>query len=397
MSDYHFQSEIAETNRATIIRRDAQTNARVAKPRVLMVGMHLTKTRGGITTLIAEILKSPLKDDFEFIYIESQAEDFGKFGKLFLAFGAVFRFIFNCLWKRPKLVYVHLGSNASLYRESVFIFLAKLFGKKTVAHFHAGDIDNYFPFQSRAGQKFIRAALNLSDKLIAVSQESARQLRDLTNSTNVSVIANAIDTSIFKRDFAAENKLDDRTIRLLFVGAVGKLKGERDLIKALAILRGRQPNININIKVSFLGYGAENLKDYCEESGISEFVEHLGAVSMSERIDFYRKADIFVLPTYAEAMPMSVIEAMAAGLAIITTNVGGIPELIEDDAHGILFSPGDTETLAEKILFLLENENIRIDIGRKAREKAQAQMDFKTYAEKLRAHLSAACDSEIEI
>jgi glycosyltransferase involved in cell wall biosynthesis len=317
---------------------------------------------------------------------------------MFLALGAIFRFIFNCLWKRPKLVYVHLGSNASLYRESIFIFLAKLLRKKTVAHFHAGDIDNYFPFQSRTGQKFIRTALRLSDKLIAVSEESARQLRDLTGSPNISVISNAIDTSIFNnRDSAAKNKPETRTIRLLFVGAVGKLKGEKDLIKALALLRERQPNININIKVSFLGYGAENLKDYCAESGVGEFVEHLGAVSMAERIGFYQKADIFVLPTYAEAMPMSVIEAMAAGLAIITTNVGGIPELIEDGAGGILFSPGDVAALAEKISLLLENENIRTSLGAKAQQKAREQMDFKTYAEKLRAQLLDACEPKIEI
>ena len=400
MSDYHFQSEIAEPNRAAIVRQDAQrkTRARIGKPRVLMVGMHLTKTRGGITTLIAEILKSPLKDDFEFVYIESQAEDFGKFGKMFLALKAISRFIFNCLRKRPKLVYVHLGSNASLYRESIFIFLAKLLGKKTITHFHAGDLDNYFPFQNSAGQKFIRTALRRSDKLIAVSQESARQLRDLTQSANVSVIANAIDTSIFNNgDSAAKNKPDERAIRLLFVGAVGKLKGEKDLIKALALLRQRQPNININIKVAFLGYGAENLKDFCDESGVGELVEHLGAVSMAERIGFYQKADIFVLPTYAEAMPMSVIEAMAAGLAIITTSVGGIPELIEDGANGFLFSPGDVEALAEKISLLLENENIRTRLGAKARQKARAELDFKAYAGKLRAQLSAACEREIEI
>ncbi|HEX9960008.1 MAG TPA: glycosyltransferase family 4 protein [Pyrinomonadaceae bacterium] len=398
MSDYHFQTEMAETNTAAVIRRDARskTGALAGKPRVLMVGMHLTKTRGGITTLIAEILKSPLKDDFEFIYIESQAEDFGKFGKMFLAFGAVFRFVFSCLLKRPKLVYVHLGSNASLYRESVFIILAKLFGKKTIAHFHAGDIDNYYPFQSRIGQKIIRSALSLSDKLIAVSNESARQLRDLTGSANISVITNAIDTSIFNNpDSSSKNMERERTTRLLFVGAVGKLKGERDLIKALAILRERKPDINI--KVSLLGYGAENLKDYCEESGISELVEHLGAVSLSERIGFYQKADIFVLPTYAEAMPMSVIEAMAAGLAVIATNVGGIPELIEDGADGILFSPGDAKALADIISLLLENKNIRLSLGEKARQKAREQMDFKTYAEKLGAHLSAACGSETEI
>jgi glycosyltransferase involved in cell wall biosynthesis len=396
MSDYHFQTEIAEPNSAAVVRREAQskTRARPKKPRVLMVGMHLTKTRGGITTLIAEILKSPLKDDFEFVYVESQAEDFGRFGKMFLAFGAVFRFIFNCILKRPSLVYVHLGSNASLYRESVFILLAKLFGKKVITHFHAGDIDNYYPFQNKIGRTFIREALSLSDNFIAVSRESARQLRDLTDSANISVIPNAIDTSIFNNpDSAAKN--NDRTIRLLFVGAVGKLKGERDLIKALAILRRRKPNINI--KVSFLGYGAENLKDFCDEQGISELVEHLGAVSLAERVGFYQKADVFVLPTYAEAMPMSVIEAMAAGLAVITTNVGGIPELIEDGADGILFSPGVVEPLADVISLLLENENIRLSLGEKARRKAREQMDFKTYADKLRARLSAACGSETEI
>jgi len=402
MSDYHFQSEIAEPVAGAVVRQGAQGKSvasRAAKPRILMVGMHLTKTRGGITTLIAEILKSTLKDDFEFVYIESQAEDFGRFAKLLLAFGAVFRFVFSCLRQRPKLVYVHLGSNASLYRESLFIYLAKLFGKKTVVHFHAGDIDNYYPFQSRAGQKFIRTALRLSDGLIAVSRESARQLCDLTGSAaNISVIANAIDTSVFdNRDAlaAAKNKSDDRTIRLLFVGAVGKLKGERDLIQALALLR--RAKANLNIKVSFLGYGAENLADFCKESDVYELVEHLGAVSLDERIGFYQKADIFVLPTYAEAMPMSVIEAMAAGLAIVATDVGGIPELIEDGADGILFSPGEVEALADIISLLLENENIRVNLGRKAQRKARAQLDFKAYTDELRVQLlNAARDSENE-
>ena len=119
-----------------------------SKLRVLMVGMHLTKTRGGITTLIAEILNSPLRNEFEFTYIESQAEDFGKFRKVFLALQAIWRFILNCLLKNVDLIYVHIGSNASLYRESFFIILAKLFGKKVISHFHAGDVDNYYPFQN---------------------------------------------------------------------------------------------------------------------------------------------------------------------------------------------------------------------------------------------------------
>ncbi len=386
MKNIYFQSETAGQKTVSAIRsgKPEKTVAAQRKPHILMVGMHLTKTRGGITTLIAEILKSAVRDDFEFIYVESQAEDFGKFGKMFLAVRAILRFVWNCIRQRPELVYVHLGSNASLYRESVFILLAKLFGKKTVTHFHAGDIDNYYPFQTRIGQKFISFAINLSDSLIAVSRESAGQLRNITQSPNICVINNAIDTSIFN---ARGDSSSSGAVRLLFVGAIGKLKGERDLIKALTMLRDKKPNI----KVSFLGCGAESLKDYCEELGVAGFIEHLGAVSMAERIAFFEKADIFVLPTYAEAMPMSVIEAMAAGLPVISTSVGGIPELITDGADGVLFPPGDVNALAEKISFLLDNKDIRLNIGKKAREKAVRQMDFRLYVNKLRNHLLIAC------
>lgn len=390
MNKCHFQSEVIERTAETAVlpatTRTALSGAK--KPRVLMVGMHLTKTRGGISTLIAEILKSPLKEDFEFTYIESQAEDFGKFGKAFLALSAIARFVWNCISKRPNLVYVHLGSNASLYRESIFIFLAKLFGKKVITHFHAGDVDNYYPFQRKIGQKFIQTALRLSDSFIAVSQESAKQLRDITQSQNISVITNAIDTSVFNGD---KKSLTDEpggdAVRLLFVGAVGKLKGEKDLIKALALLRDNKPNL----KISFLGYGAENLRDYCERFEVGNLVEYLGAVPMNERIEFFRRSDIFVLPTYAEAMPMSVIEAMAAGLPVISTRVGGIPELIEDGVDGILFAPGDVGALAEKISFLLNTKDTRIKIGKKAKQKAREQMDFRVYVNKLRTLLFAMC------
>lgn len=391
MNKHHSQFRIAERNIASsVVSENARKYAAIAevKPRILMVGMHLTKTRGGITTLINEILNSPLKDEFEFVYIESQAEDFGKLGKILLALQAIWQFVWNCLRKRSALVYVHLGSNASLYRESAFIFLAKIFGKKVVTHFHAGDIDNYYPFQSRIGQTFIRRALALSDTIIAASEESAARLRNITDSPNISVVINAIDTSIFNCDNSSEKRQDDNTVRLLFVGAIGKLKGERDLIKALAILR---ESGKFNLKVSFLGYGAESLKTCCDESGISEFIEFLGAVSLSERIAFFQKADIFVLPTYAEAMPMSVIEAMAAGLPVVTTPVGGIPEIIEDGETGLLFPPGDANALAEKISFLLNNKDARIEIGKKARQKARAEMDFQVYVNKLRTHLSASC------
>lgn len=353
-------------------------------PKILMVGMSLTKTRGGISTLISEILNSDLNSDFAVEYIESQAEDFKGFNKLILALKAVFLFVVKILTKNPSLVYVHIGSNASLYRESFFVVLAKIFGKKTVAHFHAGNVDEYLEKQSKSGRKFISWAIGQSDKLIAVSKDSAEKLQKLAPKNEIEIIVNAIDTKPFE---FSQNRFENRStiVRLLFVGAMGKLKGETDLADAIKIISTK----NTDFRVSFLGFGGENLQKYCAEIRIENFIEFVGAVSLTERLAFFEKADIFVLPTYAEAMPMSVIEAMAAGLPIVSTTVGGIPELIEESEEGFLIEPANAQKLAEKLSILISDKDLRIKMGKKAQEKVGKELDFRVYTEKLKASLFA--------
>lgn len=352
--------------------------------RVLMVGMHLTKTRGGISTLTKEILNSSLRDDFEFEYVASQAEDFGKFAKAFLAFKSVFRFVRQCVQHSPELVYVHVGSNASLYRESFFIVLAKIFGRRTVAHFHAGDFDFYYEKQNAPGKFFIRRAIGLSDGLIAVSADSARRLSELVGANKkVICIPNGVKTREF--DFPAKRG-NDKTTQLLFVGAIGKLKGERDLIRALQILKKRG---EFDLKISMLGYGAENLQSSFDEAGIGDWIEFLGAVALESRGEFYRNADIFVLPTYGEAMSMSIIEAMSAGLPVVSTDVGGNPELVENGVNGWLVKAGDAEDLADKIAFFINDKTARKEFGASGKRKAQTNFDISVCVESLREVMSA--------
>jgi len=386
MSEYRYQSIANEQRPVSGIYRANAPEALISNERtlVLMVGMHLSKTRGGITTLTADILNSELDREYDFRYVASQAEDFGIHRKLLQALTAVIRFLWISLFERPKLVYVHIGSNASLYRESVFVLLAKLMGRPVVAHFHAGDIDNYFPRQSELGKRYIRFAVGLSDTIIAVSTESARQLSQLNAGLNISIIPNAIDTAAFDDCMRPSVKPNgDEPVRLLFVGAIGKLKGEKDLIDALVIIRKK----GFNVKASFLGYGAENLAAYCRKRRVADLLDHLGPVPMEERISFYQQADIFVLPTYAEAMPISVIEAMAAGLPVVSTPVGGIPELIHDGEEGLLCPSGDVNALAEKIMCLVSDHQRRTEMGTKGRKRVREQMDFTAYVGRLRAEL----------
>lgn len=390
MTEQEFPTNAGHFERAAPIHGATHCRYRdgIKPPRILMVGTHLTKTRGGISTLITEILNSRLSRDFEIEYIESQAEDFGKVGKAMLAVKSITQFSWDCLTKHPNLTYVHLGSNASLYRESVFIYIGKILGKRVIGHFHAGDVSIYLPRQRKIAQIFIRSALSRCDELIACSHESARQLRILAASPRITVINNAIDTESFADESARNEGTEfEAPTRILFVGAMGKLKGESDLLRAMAVAS----RAGADIRASFLGYGSDAPRNLATELGVGNLIEYMGPVPCSERIQFFLRADIFVLPSYAEAMPISVIEAMAAGLPVISTKVGGIPELITDGVNGFLVEAGDVQALTEKLLTLCNDKPMQRTLGENARQSARADMDIKEYAHKLGARIEAMC------
>ncbi|MBS1809110.1 MAG: glycosyltransferase [Acidobacteria bacterium] len=334
-----------------------------SQPRILMLGAHQTQTLGGISAVIQELLQASLTTEFSFRHIASQRDDFRRFGKFLLTLTALGQFVLALVWWRPQLVYIHVGSNASLYRKAVFLVLARLWRQTILTHFHAGDFDYYYDRQSRLGQGWIRCGLRQSHKLIAVSQASAVRLRDLLPNAQIVVIPNGIDTAAF----AAMRVARDSFVRVLFVGAMGKLKGERDLLQAAQAVVAR----DVPLRLSLLGHGAEATSALAQTFHLNSHLEHLGPVAQHERYPFFHRADIFVLPSYGEGMPMAVLEAMAAGLPVIATRVGGIPELIDDGVEGFLLAPGDVQTLAHRIELLATDEALRRQMGERARMKAQ--------------------------
>lgn len=337
------------------------------RPRVLIVSPHLTRTLGGITALVREILASKLTQGFEFRHIASQADEYGKFGKVLLALVSFLQYAWLIVRWRPEMVWIHVGGNASLYRKAPFIIFGRLTGRVVLSHFHAGDFTPYFNRQSRAGQKFILWSLSLSHRLATCSQELRRILVQHLKTRNVVVLPNGVDVSEFAADRAARTAAQaDDPLRLLFVGAMGRLKGERDLVQAIRKAERKVPNL----KVMLLGHGSETLMSLCEEVQVLHLLEYFGPAPMDQRAGFFKQADIFVLPTYAEGMPVSVIEAMAAGLPVITTPVGGIPDLVTDGIEGFLVKPGDIDALAARIVQLARDEKLRLAMGRRGELRA---------------------------
>jgi glycosyltransferase involved in cell wall biosynthesis/O-antigen/teichoic acid export membrane protein len=333
------------------------------RPRVLMIGAHPTRTIGGISTLITDILRSPMTSAFEIRHIVSQVDEYKRFGKLLLALTALAQTSWALLAWRPQLIYIHVGGNASLYRKIAFILLGRLAGHYVLVHCHAGNFEPYFAEQGKLGRKLILWGLGKSSKFIAVSLAMQRLLRSVWPEIECVMVPYGINASLF----AGQRVEAGQYARLLFIGKMGFLKGEHDLLRALE----RVVKVAPNFRLDMLGHLSDAIIADRRESGLEERIDHFGPVALEERLTFFKRADIFVLPTYAEGTPISMLEAMAAGLPIISTPVGGIPDVVEDGVEGYIVEPGDVEALADRLARLINDPELRQEMGRRARDKVR--------------------------
>ena len=152
---------------------------------------------------------------------------------------------------------------------------------------------------------------------------------------------------------------------LLFTGRLGQRKGVFDLVEAFARVMEQVPSA----RLACCGDGqVVECRQRVQALGLSRQVEIPGWIEADALQHLLTEADIFVLPSYDEGLPMSLLEAMAAELAVVTTPVGGIPDLIEDGVNGFLVQPGDIDGLAARLIALLANPEQRLAVAAKARE-----------------------------
>jgi teichuronic acid biosynthesis glycosyltransferase TuaC len=196
-----------------------------------------------------------------------------------------------------------------------------------------------------------RKALRGADFVLAVSEHLRQQAIRLGASPERSrTVRNGCDTSVFhladRAEARAELGLDEQADIAVFVGWIAHTKGLRELIEAVIRLRPAHPRLNLFC----IGEGPlqGELEARAAEAGASDRIQFLGRRSSTEVARWLAAANIFCLPSYAEGCPNSVVEALNCGRAVVATNVGGIPELVDNDS-GILIEPRDPSALADAL------------------------------------------------
>ena len=331
---------------------------------IVMLGIHpKSREKGGISTVVDTYRATGLFERWPVRYIGTMVSG-SRVAKISVAVSAFFDFARLLLVGRVAVVHAHTASRASFWRKSIFILPALAMRVPVILHLHGAEFEQFYRNECGAFAKaFARGVLNRVDRVIALSAQWRTVIKSIAPRAHVVTIANPVPIPTRPTVAAREANL------LLFLGRFGRRKGIFDLLQALTLVRQRFPDVRLRCG----GDGdVAGVIARVRELGLEQHVEILGWVSGAAKERELMRATIYVLPSYAEGLPMGVLEAMAAGVPTIATRVGGIPDAIDDGVHGLLVLPGDIDALAERIMQLLDDAALRARLGAQARERAAA-------------------------
>ncbi|CAN5491680.1 hypothetical protein BH10CHL1_BH10CHL1_34070 [soil metagenome] len=228
-----------------------------------------------------------------------------------------------------------------------------------------------------------QSIINQASVVVAVSEKSAQALRTVCGVTRPIVVTNPIVTDPKRaqlpgqiRPPKAEHK-GEQPLRVTTVARLYVMKGLTYLLEAIAQLKSTYPDIQFRVYGDGPLY--QELLTYASQLGLDGEKIFVGMFTRQALPLIMAETDIFVLPSILEGLPLSVIEAMAYACPIVATAVGGIPELIEDGVNGLLCQPADSVDLAQKIQTLVDNPELRGQLGKRARH-AYEQGPFQSTA-----------------
>jgi glycosyltransferase involved in cell wall biosynthesis len=199
------------------------------------------------------------------------------------------------------------------------------------------------------------------------------------------VVHCGVELSVF--DGRRAPAADEGELRILNVAQLERRKGQAVLIESIAQL----VDAGLPIRATIVGEGPERpaLERLCEQLGVTDRVELVGAVGQDEIRDYYTRADVFCMPSFAEGVPVVLMEAMAMRLPVVATRVMGVPELVEHGVSGLLVAPGRTDELASALRELATSPELRSRLGESGRQVVSERYDVEESARKLAALLTA--------
>jgi glycosyltransferase involved in cell wall biosynthesis len=328
---------------------------------IVMLGTDF-ETKGGISSVVNTYRETGLFQRFSVIYISTHT-DGNASKKIRFCITAWLGYMNLLMRGKVALVHVHMSTGMSFWRKLLFLCPTLIAHVPSILHLHGADFREFFEDGGALRKWIIRTVFDKVDSIIVLSNSWKNWAQSVSNNPFIISIYNPVSLPPII-DFSVRDPSS-----ILFLGQLGNRKGSYDLLEAISRIVNKHPQL----KLRMAGDGElEQVKAAVDRLALRAHVEILEWVSGPEKSDLLNRAAIYVLPSYSEGLPMSVLEAMAAGLPVICTPVGGVPEAITDGREGCLIVPGDIAALSDALDKLLSRLELRRKMGEAARYKVES-------------------------
>ncbi|MBC7262136.1 MAG: glycosyltransferase family 4 protein [Chloroflexi bacterium] len=203
----------------------------------------------------------------------------------------------------------------------------------------------------------------------------------------IKIVRNPIDTDFFKPSECSDSSARDDEPTILYVGRLEAIKGAHVFAKAIPLIIRAKPET----RFVFLGADRKNafgrsmqmeLQEYLRDRGVLSHTEFRGHAAPAVFLQYYRQATICVIPSLFENCPYTLLEAMSCGKPVVASNAHGMAEIVDHGETGLLFEPGNAESLANAVITLLDDPAYRTQLGNRAREKMLKKYALAAVAER---------------
>lgn len=340
--------------------------------RVLIVGRGAPE-RGGIRSFIEMLLESELAGEHELEYLNVGRPRGGTGGEASLDNVKRTAEDLVSLWKHlagHDVLHIHssFAPTSTMVRAIAFALVGRLRRARAVIHVHGGQFPGWVeaPWKKRL-VRFLSPAVSV---FVPVAMNAADTLKEIVSARKVRLIHNGVDLDLF-------HPLDKRADppAVLFVGVLTARKGLLELFTASRNLRERGVDHQLWIVGGVPDEGFAQLEEV--EQAAPEHAEWFGELDRDTLHDVYSRASIYCLPSWWEAAPLTVLEAMASGLPIVASRVGEVPRMVEEGVSGLLQEPKDAAALERNLAELLQDPGRRAEMGARSRRRAEDDFDLK--------------------
>lgn len=286
---------------------------------------------------------------------------------------AVLRLVAWCAGRGTRVVHVHATVRGSMYRKAICVAVAKVMRRPVLLHVHAGaaEIEVFRRRLGRARARLVAAGLGLADRVVTVSEAGKLALERCFGLPGVSVVPNAAPTA--GEPAPERGDAQRQGVGILYLGGFANpVKGGDVVLEALRSVMAAEPSA----RVLLAGPGdlPKSVGGLVEESG---GISWLGWLDAHAKAEAFQQSDVFVLPSTSEGLPMALLEAMSHGLAIVATEMGGVPDILTHEVDALLVAPGDAAGLGRAILELLRYPARRDALATQALARAQRLNEYE--------------------